>query len=354
MARTGITYLDVEKAALQLQGQARNPTVDNIRALLGTGSKTTIAEHLKAWKGKQDGQGKLPTALLAVVTGLWERLQAESEDKLSALEANTLAQQQEAQHQIAQMQQTVESLEKQLNQTGANLAAKTADYSAITQQLEQLQQAHTTALFRQENLAEQVAAQQVENGRLHKLAQQMQDNLMHYQESVEKVRVKQQLADEKQRAVLQQQLQQAQEQRATALNQVQKLMQQLVENETSLKIQQQDLDRALAEEQKTQTQYQQQTEQLIILKDRHEHTTQEQIQQKKQLAEKTAEISQLTQQLAVTDDRLKRLEKQLTQTEDKLASLQHDNQFLAQEKITLLGQIKQLTEASSNQVKSKK
>jgi len=41
MGRIGITYQDVAKAIPTLQGQQKNPTVDNIRELLGTGSKST-------------------------------------------------------------------------------------------------------------------------------------------------------------------------------------------------------------------------------------------------------------------------------------------------------------------------
>jgi hypothetical protein len=42
----GVGLLDVEKAALELQGRGKNPSVDAIREVLGTGSKSTIAQHL--------------------------------------------------------------------------------------------------------------------------------------------------------------------------------------------------------------------------------------------------------------------------------------------------------------------
>ncbi len=53
MGRPGITYQDVERAALQLKEKGVNPTVDAVRTLLGTGSKSTIAPNLQRWKASQ-------------------------------------------------------------------------------------------------------------------------------------------------------------------------------------------------------------------------------------------------------------------------------------------------------------
>jgi hypothetical protein len=53
MARPGINYHDVADAAQQLTGQGKNPTIEGIRAFLGTGSSSTIAPHLRDWKSKQ-------------------------------------------------------------------------------------------------------------------------------------------------------------------------------------------------------------------------------------------------------------------------------------------------------------
>lgn len=53
MGRPGITYHDVINATQQLQGQGKSPTIENIRFLLGTGSSTTIAMHLRQWKAQQ-------------------------------------------------------------------------------------------------------------------------------------------------------------------------------------------------------------------------------------------------------------------------------------------------------------
>ena len=50
MGRGGVTLTEVEQAALYLQDKGRTPTVDGVREYLGTGSRTTLAAHLKKWK----------------------------------------------------------------------------------------------------------------------------------------------------------------------------------------------------------------------------------------------------------------------------------------------------------------
>lgn len=49
MGRLGVTYEAVKKVAVKLVDLNKNPTVDNIRLELGTGSKTTILSHLRKW-----------------------------------------------------------------------------------------------------------------------------------------------------------------------------------------------------------------------------------------------------------------------------------------------------------------
>lgn len=63
MARIGVTYYEVEKACEALLAQQQALTVDNVRRKLGdTGSRSTIAKHLKDWKERQARQ-KSPESL---------------------------------------------------------------------------------------------------------------------------------------------------------------------------------------------------------------------------------------------------------------------------------------------------
>lgn len=88
MARAGILYSDVAKAATALAADGKRPTVDGVRdALGGTGSKSTIAPFLKRWKAEHQDQlvqaeAGLSPSLLVAVKGLHQHMQAEFEQKL--------------------------------------------------------------------------------------------------------------------------------------------------------------------------------------------------------------------------------------------------------------------------------
>lgn len=61
MARSGIIYEDVKNAAETLLGRGLHPTIQRVREILGTGSNTTISEHLKHW---QQAIAEMPKAIL--------------------------------------------------------------------------------------------------------------------------------------------------------------------------------------------------------------------------------------------------------------------------------------------------
>lgn len=50
MARIGVTYKDIAEASETIKSRGQEPTVDRVREYLGTGSKSTIAPHLKQWR----------------------------------------------------------------------------------------------------------------------------------------------------------------------------------------------------------------------------------------------------------------------------------------------------------------
>lgn len=73
MARSGIRYEDVKDTAETLLGRGLNPTIQRVRELLGTGSNTTISDHLKSWQQQIADAPKVvlpPTVPEAVMTAL--------------------------------------------------------------------------------------------------------------------------------------------------------------------------------------------------------------------------------------------------------------------------------------------
>ncbi|MEK8088389.1 DNA-binding protein [Thermithiobacillus plumbiphilus] len=85
MARIGISFEDVRDAALKLQDQDLLPTVERVRAQLGSGSHSTIARHLRDWRTQQEKPAEgspLPPAALNSLGAAWQALQEETTQAL--------------------------------------------------------------------------------------------------------------------------------------------------------------------------------------------------------------------------------------------------------------------------------
>jgi hypothetical protein len=78
VARPGISYDDVKKAAVAIHEQGAPPSIQRVRAWLGTGSHSTIAEHLKRWQQEFSETPQLalppsvPTAVLEALEAFWQ------------------------------------------------------------------------------------------------------------------------------------------------------------------------------------------------------------------------------------------------------------------------------------------
>jgi chromosome segregation ATPase len=93
MARPGVVYSEIARAATQLVAQGKNPTVEQVRLILGTGSSTTIANHLRQWKANQtsttliSAKENIPNELIAILKGLWEKVIDHSHEQVKSIEA---------------------------------------------------------------------------------------------------------------------------------------------------------------------------------------------------------------------------------------------------------------------------
>jgi chromosome segregation ATPase len=90
MARKGIIYHDVQKAAESIKSQEQSPTIDRVRALLGTGSKSTIGPLLKRWRlsDEENNFNKvkgIPNALLCLVQQLNDHMQSSADQKINEM-----------------------------------------------------------------------------------------------------------------------------------------------------------------------------------------------------------------------------------------------------------------------------
>ena len=131
MSRPGVDYETIKRTAVKLLSQGIAPSVQKIREELGTGSNTTIAEHLKVWRDDYAKKtihhlpANMPKELVSTFEVLWQ----------TAME--------HAQHQLAEYKKTVESegetalqKKKEAEKSVAGLQLKVEELSAqLTQEI---------------------------------------------------------------------------------------------------------------------------------------------------------------------------------------------------------------------------
>ncbi len=346
MSRIGITFDMVKKAIAQLQGKQRNPTVDNIREILGTGSKSTIARFLREWKAQyglsSDDTSRLPSDLLRIVNGLWDGLQHKADAQIEQyqleFEAKTVQLQQQlvkAAQLEASLRQNIHTLEEQLHQ-----------------QKEEAQQLNATLTIEGQEkirLAERTAALEArchehhaENQRLHQLLNHVQENLEHYQAVMAQLRQEQSLLMEKQQNEYEQRLSLLLAQVQTATREqtaYQAQYEQLTKAHESLITEHQTLKQQQIESQKRH-------EFLNIMLDK---TRQEcdalKAQHQMQFTELTTQqhrVIELESAILSRNEKITSLEEALVSANDKIDMLRHESQFIQQEKSELTGQLKQM------------
>jgi hypothetical protein len=348
MARMGVSYNEVAEAATQLVGQGRNPTVEQVRLLLGTGSSTTIANHLRQWKANQESTSlisakeNLPPEFVAMMKGLWERLINHSEEEVGKIEKNY-------QQTVAELQQDVEKY-KTNNQRWQKLhdqwLAEKNQWSSEKLTLEQaLEFAHkeiASLHAKQDAGHQQLRDKQERVDELHRLHKQTQNNLEHYRESTREQRLLDQQQQDQQKQQLQLEIKTLNEQlviqreKISALQQQSQLLQQTNAS----------LEKRHTETQSNLEMLRSQCENIEKTKNEHLQASQHWQNQYKetqimlnnkinQLIDIQAENKLLSQQLANT-------QQVSADTQDQNKMLNHDKWVLGQEKAQLEGQLKQM------------
>lgn len=212
MARAGILYSQVAKAAAQLAAEGKNPTVDNVREALGdTGSKSTIAPMLKRWKSEHheavaEAELGLPAELVHAVKGVYDKLQADVDQQL-----------QEAREQHDKELQTLKEQLDAVKVESQVLKAANADLSkSLAQANDELGQSQhelhanalalTTAQTENAGLTQRLADRAAEVGSITQQLEQAHTQFEHYQETTARQRTEERQAFEQRIARLEQEL----------------------------------------------------------------------------------------------------------------------------------------------------
>lgn len=346
MSRIGITFEEVKKAIAELQGRQKNPTVDAIREILGTGSKSTIARFLREWKAKQGlsshSDGRLPSDLLGMINGLWDALQKKADEQISQYRQESSSKMTEVQQQLinikqieASLRQTIHSLEEQLHQQKKE--AQRLKVKLMTEEQEKIKAAERFAAL---NI--HLQEHREENKRLHQFLKHMQENLEHYQAATQKLREDQSLLIEKQQNEHEERLSLSQRQIIAVSNEksayqvqynhLKKVHESLVKEHKALTTQH-------AEIQAQQTSLKMmcdsiQHDQSILKKQNQDQAT--------ELTTIKHTVAELQLNIKSKDETIALLENKVAKANDKIETLRHESQFALQEKANLEGQLKQI------------
>lgn len=191
MARPGISYQDVATAAQQLVAAEKQPTIENIRIMLGTGSHSTIASHLRAWKNHQDSnhltatKENLPDELLGILKGLWERVMDTAGDKIQMIQEEAAQQINELKTEVIRLQKENAYWQEQYQQLKALKDVLENERAVQNEAIKHLEVEQIALLVTQTNLNQQLGDKQARIDELLKLHEQSQTNLVHYREVVE-------------------------------------------------------------------------------------------------------------------------------------------------------------------------
>ncbi|MCK9504552.1 MAG: DNA-binding protein, partial [Porticoccaceae bacterium] len=185
MARAGVTYHDVAKAAEVIKNQRQEPTVDRVREQLGTGSKSTIAPLLKRWRsdnGEAADVSGLPNDLVEVVKSLYERVQQmgdhrieQARDEFKASNDELRKELTEARNTIAQLTARQQDLNNQLSRVIEKKSQQDKSLEDARVGLAKAESQRDEALARTTELKESVGELKQEN-------RDIRDHFEHYQQ----------------------------------------------------------------------------------------------------------------------------------------------------------------------------
>ena len=139
MARAGVTFHDVAKAAEAIKTQGQEPTVDRVREHMGTGSKSTIAPLLKRWRsdnGEAADIGGLPNDLVEVVKSLHERVQQMADHRIEETRQEFEASNKELRKELADSKNTIAQLTARQQDLESQIERQNKEKSALDKSLE--------------------------------------------------------------------------------------------------------------------------------------------------------------------------------------------------------------------------
>lgn len=137
MARHGVDFDSVKQAALKLLSKGISPSTQKIRELLGTGSHTTIAEHLKIWREAHAAKkvhhlpATIPEELIVTFETLWQTAMEHAEKHLIDVKTALENQEEKLTQEKILTDKTIADLKSQLEGLSHRIDEKTRENQAL-------------------------------------------------------------------------------------------------------------------------------------------------------------------------------------------------------------------------------
>ena len=348
MARPGISKTEVFEKANQLIGEGIEPTIEQVRLKLGTGSNSTIAGYLREWRAlqnKNDGSAlneDLPHEFIGLMKGLWQRLLHQTNNKVAAIQQG--------------VEETVSSLKEELNALKQENARIEQQYEKIKQEknsligdkltleliVSQKDQEITSLSSDNHGFSVQLTEKQSYIDELQRLHKQAQENLEHYREQTREQRI----LENERHARAQQQLE-------MTIKEVQQTL--VLASQDKAKLQR-DSDKMMQEKEFLQKAYDTmagkfnklQLNFIKLEKEQEEnlHNFKSQQQQyellQKKMEEQSMMLIEFQKQIAVLSQQLADSRTEMSDLKEQNKLLGHEKWELIQEKAQLMGQMKQM------------
>lgn len=334
MARAGISYADVADAADRLAADGKNPTVDGVRELLGTGSKSTIAPQLKRWKSEHRKDAAhaelgLPVELVQALKGVYDQVQEEAaRQRDAAIEANTaeLADVQAARDRLQQQHDTLREQHDAQTQTLATATARIEELEALVHR----QDVDLARLSGDnEGLAQRLADRADEIKSLTQQLAQARDQFERYQEATAHQRAEERQAAEQRHNRLEQELDTARQQLLTqqaAAKEAEAKVKGLTAEHERLQRELQTVQETLAQARGARDQAQ---FELAELKQRYQALETQHTGLQSGLADARTALAVAEKERSLANDRATRLEAQLGDVSQENSRLQQANAVLS-------------------------
>ncbi len=348
MARIGVTYEQVAAAANELTSTGRRPTLEAIRRILGTGSNSTLVQHLQIWRSKEEGaqdiasKEQIPEALVVALKSVWHQVVEQSNQRVTTIETETQQTIDTMKQELLQVQQANNFLQQQQLQLKQERDSLTQDKSSLNHFLNDAKVELATLNEKLTGADRQNQEKQERIEELQRQHQQVQTNLEHYRAASLVQRQEDQQRYEQQINQLNHTIQSLNTENASLKKESIELQQNLglmtFEN-NSLK---ERLTKIEAQHQAQATELSNTQTELVRKSQDIEYTSKQllEVQQKYEAKSKILVDAQTKE--AVSSQQILQLQKELKDTRDQMQVLSHEKLVLAQEKAQLYGQLKQI------------